>query len=189
MPLAIYMKHVVNGNLTQEPFPDGLELAIFGMGCFWGAERLFWQQHGVYSTQVGFAGGYTPNPTYKEVCTGLTGHAEVIRIVFDPQVISYTTILKLFWENHDPTEGMKQGVDIGTQYRSVIFTYGEQQRKAALQSRDSFQKELTTCGLGIITTEINSSPTFYYAEDYHQQYLHKNPEGFCGLKRTGATCH
>ncbi|KAE8623972.1 hypothetical protein XENTR_v10005793 [Xenopus tropicalis] len=180
---------MVNGNSTLEPFPDGLEIAVFGMGCFWGAERLFWKQEGVYSTQVGFAGGHTPNPTYKEVRTGLTAHAEVVRVVFDPKVITYKVLLKLFWENHDPTEGMKQGEDVGTQYRSVIFTYGENQKDAALLSREAFQKELNAHGLGITTTEIRAAPTFYYAEDYHQQYLHKNPEGFCGLRRTGATCH
>ncbi|KAE8623973.1 hypothetical protein XENTR_v10005793 [Xenopus tropicalis] len=152
--LQVADKHMVNGNSTLEPFPDGLEIAVFGMGCFWGAERLFWKQEGVYSTQVGFAGGHTPNPTYKEVRTG-----------------------------------MKQGEDVGTQYRSVIFTYGENQKDAALLSREAFQKELNAHGLGITTTEIRAAPTFYYAEDYHQQYLHKNPEGFCGLRRTGATCH
>ncbi|KAE8623970.1 hypothetical protein XENTR_v10005793 [Xenopus tropicalis] len=187
--LQVADKHMVNGNSTLEPFPDGLEIAVFGMGCFWGAERLFWKQEGVYSTQVGFAGGHTPNPTYKEVRTGLTAHAEVVRVVFDPKVITYKVLLKLFWENHDPTEGMKQGEDVGTQYRSVIFTYGENQKDAALLSREAFQKELNAHGLGITTTEIRAAPTFYYAEDYHQQYLHKNPEGFCGLRRTGATCH
>ncbi|OCT94414.1 peptide methionine sulfoxide reductase MsrA 1 [Xenopus laevis] len=187
--LQVADKHMVNGNSTLEPFPAGTEIALFGMGCFWGAERLFWKQEGVYSTQVGYAGGYTPNPTYKEVCTGLTAHAEVVRVVFDPKAILYKALLKLFWENHDPTEGMKQGEDVGTQYRSVIFTYGDVQRDAALQSRDAFQKELNGCSLGPITTEICAAPTFYYAEDYHQQYLHKNPGGFCGLRRTGATCH
>ncbi|KAM4795151.1 peptide methionine sulfoxide reductase MsrA-like [Rhinophrynus dorsalis] len=186
--LQVAAKHTINGNSTLEPFPAGIELAMFGMGCFWGVERLFWQQKGVFSTQVGYAGGYTPNPTYKEVCTGLTAHIEVVRIAFDPKVISYKTLLKLFWENHDPTEGMKQGQDIGTQYRSVIFTYGDEQKEAALQSRDLFQKELTSRGLGTVTTEIGTAPVFYYAEDYHQQYLHKNPEGYCGLKGTGVTC-
>ncbi|KAM4700608.1 LOW QUALITY PROTEIN: peptide methionine sulfoxide reductase MsrA-like [Discoglossus pictus] len=186
--LQVAAKHTVNGKSTLEPFPDGMELAMFGMGCFWGVERLFWKQKGVYSTQVGYAGGFTPNPTYQEVCTGLTAHIEVVRIVFDPKAISYKTLLQLFWENHDPTQGMKQGQDIGTQYRSVIFTYGDQQREAALLSRDTFQKALTNRNLGTIATEILPAPVFYYAEDYHQQYLHKKPDGYCGLKGTGVTC-
>ncbi|XP_053563011.1 peptide methionine sulfoxide reductase MsrA [Bombina bombina] len=186
--LQVAPKHVVNGKSALEPFPAGLELAMFGMGCFWGVERLFWKQKGVFSTQVGYAGGFTPNPTYQEVCTGLTAHIEVVRIVFDPKVINYKTLLQLFWENHDPTQGMKQGQDIGTQYRSVIFTYGDQQREAALLSRDTFQKELTSRNLGTITTEIHPAPVFYYAEDYHQQYLHKKPDGYCGLKGTGVSC-
>ncbi|KAM9321256.1 peptide methionine sulfoxide reductase MsrA-like [Gastrophryne carolinensis] len=186
--LQVAAKHAVNGNTTVEPFPADYELAMFGMGCFWGVERLFWKQKGVFSTQVGYAGGFTPNPTYKEVCTGLTAHIEVVRIVFDPKVISYKDLLKLFWENHNPTEGMKQGQDVGTQYCSVIFTYGDQQRQAALLSKDNFQKELERSNLGGITTEIRCAPEFYFAEDYHQQYLHKNPEGYCGLKGTGVTC-
>ncbi|XP_053313110.1 mitochondrial peptide methionine sulfoxide reductase-like [Spea bombifrons] len=186
--LQVAAKHTVNGNSVLEPFPAGTELALFGMGCFWGVERLFWKQNGVFSTQVGYAGGYTPNPTYKEVCTGLTAHAEVVRIVFDPKVISYVTLLKLFWENHDPTEGMKQGHDVGSQYRSVIYTYSDQQMEAALFSRDAFQKELSSSNRGTVTTEIRPAPVFYYAEDYHQQYLHKNPDGYCGLKGTGITC-
>ncbi|XP_063810729.1 peptide methionine sulfoxide reductase MsrA-like [Pseudophryne corroboree] len=186
--LQVAAKHAVNGKSTLEPFPAGYELAMFGMGCFWGVERLFWRQTGIFSTQVGYAGGYTPNPTYQEVCTGLTAHVEVVRIVFDPKITSYKSLLKLFWENHDPTEGMKQGKDVGTQYRSVIFTYGDQQREAALLSKENFQKELKRNNLGTITTEICAVPEFYYAEDYHQQYLHKNPEGYCGLKGTGVTC-
>ncbi|XP_044143941.1 mitochondrial peptide methionine sulfoxide reductase-like [Bufo gargarizans] len=186
--LKVAAKHDVNGNSTLEPFPVGLELAMFGMGCFWGVEQLFWKQKGVFSTQVGYAGGFTKNPTYEEVCTGLTAHIEVVRIVFDPKVISYKSLLKLFWEHHNPTEGMKQGQDIGTQYRSVIFTYGDQQREAALQSKDSYQKGLRKHNLGAITTEIRPVPQFYYAEDYHQQYLYKNPDGYCGLKGTGVSC-
>ncbi|KAG9493127.1 hypothetical protein GDO78_001181 [Eleutherodactylus coqui] len=187
-PLTVEAKHTVNGNSTLEPFPAGLEWAMFGMGCFWGVEKLFWKQKGVFSTQVGYAGGFTKNPTYEEVCTGLTAHIEVVRIIFDPKVISYKTLLKLFWENHNPTEGMKQGQDIGTQYRSVIFTYGDKQKEAALQSKESFQKALKQGGLGAIATEILPVPEFYYAEDYHQQYLDKNPDGYCGLKGTGVTC-
>ncbi|KAM5181194.1 peptide methionine sulfoxide reductase MsrA-like [Mantella aurantiaca] len=186
--LHVSAKHAVNGNSATGPFPVGHELAMFGMGCFWGVERLFWRQRGVFSTQVGYVGGYTPNPTYEEVCTGLTAHIEVVRIVFDPKVITYKDLLKLFWENHNPTEGMKQGQDVGTQYRSVIFTYGDQQRDAALLSKENFQKELNHVSLGTITTEIRPAPEFYYAEDYHQQYLHKNPDGYCGLKGTGVSC-
>ncbi|XP_073522360.1 peptide methionine sulfoxide reductase MsrA-like [Phyllobates terribilis] len=186
--LKVAAKHAVNGNLTLEPYPAGFELAMFGMGCFWGVERLFWRQKGVFSTQVGYAGGFTKNPTYEEVCTGLTAHIEVVRVVYDPKVISYKSLLKLFWENHNPTEGMKQGKDLGTQYRSVIFTYSDQQREAALQSIDSYQKELKHFNLGAITTEIHPVPEFYYAEDYHQQYLHKIPDGYCGLKGTGVSC-
>ncbi|XP_077337117.1 peptide methionine sulfoxide reductase MsrA-like [Lithobates pipiens] len=186
--LQVSAKHAINGNSTMEPFPIGHELAMFGMGCFWGVERLFWRQKGVFSTQVGYAGGYTQHPTYEEVCTGLTAHIEVVRIVFDPKVITYADLLKLFWENHNPTEGMKQGQDVGSQYRSVIFTYGDQQREAALLSKETFQKELNRVSLGTITTEIRPAPAFYYAEDYHQQYLHKNPDGYCGLKGTGVSC-
>jgi peptide-methionine (S)-S-oxide reductase len=180
--------HVVNGNKMVAPFPDGLEVAIFGMGCFWGAERLFWQQEGVYSTSAGYAGGYTPNPTYREVCSGQTGHAEVVQVVFDPTVISYGTLLKLFWENHDPTQGMRQGNDVGTQYRSVIYTLNADQKAEAEASRDAYLSALNAAGRGTITTEIAEAPTYYYAEDFHQQYLHKNPDGYCGLAGTGVSC-
>jgi peptide-methionine (S)-S-oxide reductase len=179
--------HFVNGAALEPPFP-GLELALFGMGCFWGAERKFWQAPGVVSTSVGYAGGYTPNPTYREVCSGETGHDEVVRVVYDPAKTSYQDLLKLFWENHDPTQGMRQGNDVGTQYRSAIYTYGDAQTKAAEASRAAFQKELTAAGYGAITTEIAPAPDFYYAEDYHQQYLAKNPGGYCGLGGTGVSC-
>lgn len=172
--------HFVNGNLLEPPFPAGTELALFGMGCFWGAERIFWQQRGVYSTAVGYAGGFTPNPTYEEVCSGLTGHAEVVRVVFDPSIVSYETLLRLFWEHHDPTQGMRQGNDVGTQYRSAIYCYGSGQRAAADVSRQAYQQALAEAGRGPITTEILDAPEFYYAEDYHQQYLAKNPWGYCG---------
>ncbi|XP_030075091.1 uncharacterized protein LOC115480505 isoform X3 [Microcaecilia unicolor] len=163
-------------------------MALFGMGCFWGVEKKLWQQPGVFSTQVGYAGGYSPNPTYEEVCTGLTGHVEVVRVIYDPKETSYEALLKVFWESHDPTQGMKQGKDLGTQYRSAIFTYSSQQKAAALKSKRIFQEELTKKKMGDITTEIRETPEFYYAEDYHQQYLHKNPDGYCGLKGTGVTC-
>ena len=172
----------------QPPFPAGTELAMFGLGCFWGAERKFWQTPGVYSTAVGYAGGFTPNPTYKEVCSGLTGHAEVVHVLFDPKVVTYDDLLKVCWEDHDPTQGMRQGNDVGTQYRSAIYCYGDAQRRAALASRDAYQQALTKAGLGPITTEILDAPEFYYAEDYHQQYLAKNPEGYCGLGGTGVHC-
>jgi peptide-methionine (S)-S-oxide reductase len=181
-------KHAVNGARLTPPFPDGLEQAVFGMGCFWGAERKFWQARGVYTTAVGYAGGYTPNPTYKEVCSGMTGHAEVVLVVFDPKVTSYEAMLKVFWENHDPTQGMRQGNDAGTQYRSTIYCYSPAQRAAADASRAAFQDGLTEAGYGRITTEIADAPPFYYAEDYHQQYLHKNPDGYCGLGGTGVSC-
>ena len=181
-------KHFVNQNRITPPFPDGLSRAVFGMGCFWGAEKKFWQQPGVYSTAVGYAGGPTPNPTYREVCTGMTGHNEVVLVVFDPKVTSYEAMLKVFWENHDPTQGMRQGNDIGTQYRSGIYYADEAQKRAAEASRDAFQKQLTAGGFGPITTEIVPAPEFYYAEDYHQQYLAKNPDGYCGLGGTGVTC-
>lgn len=181
-------KHFVNGNPLRPPFPEGMELALFGMGCFWGAERKFWQLDGVFSTAVGYAGGYTPNPTYQEVCTGMTGHNEVVRVVYDPKVISYETLLKVFWENHNPTQGMRQGNDTGTQYRSGIYVYSEEQRKLAEQSRDAYQQALKGAGYGEITTEILDAPEFYYAEDYHQQYLAKNPGGYCGLGGTNVTC-
>jgi peptide-methionine (S)-S-oxide reductase len=170
----------------QGPFPDGLEQAVFGMGCFWGAERVFWELPGVYTTAVGYAGGYTRNPTYKEVCSGQTGHAEVVLVVFDPARVSYEELLRLFWESHDPTQGMRQGNDLGTQYRSVIYLHGEAQRAAAEASREAFQAALAEKGYGRITTEITEAPEFYYAEDYHQQYLAKNPGGYCGLGGTGA---
>jgi len=181
-------KHYVNGQRLVPPFPEGLEEAVFGMGCFWGAERKFWEQSGVYSTMVGYAGGPTQNPSYREVCSGLTGHAEVVRVVFDPKRISYSDLLRVFWENHDPTQGMRQGNDVGTQYRSSIYTYGDSQKKAALTSRDAYQKRLTEEGYGSITTEIAEAPEFYYAEDYHQQYLAKNPDGYCGIGGTGVSC-
>jgi peptide-methionine (S)-S-oxide reductase len=181
-------RHYVNGHSLVSPFPEGMQTAVFGMGCFWGAERKFWQLTGVYSTAVGYAGGYTPNPTYKEVCSGMTGHNEVVLVVFDPAVISYEALLRVFWEAHDPTQGMRQGNDRGTQYRSGIYYAGESQRAAALASRDHYQKCLEASGLGTITTEILQAPEFYYAEDYHQQYLAKNPGGYCGLGGTGVSC-
>jgi peptide-methionine (S)-S-oxide reductase len=181
-------KHFVNGNRIVPPFPEGLQLAQFGMGCFWGAERLFWQVPGVYSTAVGYAGGMTPNPTYEEVCSGFTNHAEMVLVVFDPKKVSYEALLKVFWEGHDPTQGMRQGNDRGTQYRSAIYTYGEEQMKAALATRDMFQAGLKAKGYGRITTEIKAAPEFYYAEDYHQQYLGKDPNGYCGLGGTGVSC-
>ncbi|XP_032083690.1 mitochondrial peptide methionine sulfoxide reductase-like isoform X3 [Thamnophis elegans] len=165
-----------------------MQMAIFGMGCFWGAERMFWKLSGVFSTQVGFSGGFTPNPTYKEICSGMTGHAEVVRVVFDPQKISYEKLLQFFWENHDPTQGMKQYEDIGTQYRSAIYTIGAEQLESALRSKAMYEQELAKKQLGPITTEIRAGDEFYYAEDYHQQYLHKNPDGFCGLQGTGVSC-
>jgi peptide-methionine (S)-S-oxide reductase len=173
---------------VSPPYPDGLERALFGMGCFWGAERKFWQLRGVYSTAVGYAAGHTPNPTYREVCTGMTGHNEVVLVVFDPKVVTYDQLLKTFWENHDPTQGMRQGNDVGTQYRSGIYYFDEAQKHAAEASRDLFQKQLSGAGYSAITTEIVPAPEFYYAEDYHQQYLAKNPDGYCGLGGTGVTC-
>ncbi|UCJ17322.1 peptide-methionine (S)-S-oxide reductase MsrA [Pseudomonas sp. MM211] len=184
-PISVPEAHYVNGNPLQGPFPAGLQTAVFGLGCFWGAERRFWQQPGVWSTAVGYAGGHTPNPTYEETCSGLTGHAEVVLVVFDPQQTSYEALLKVFWEVHNPTQGMRQGNDIGSQYRSAIYCTDEQQLEAARHSQAQFQSELEKSGLGEITTEIAEAPTFYYAEAYHQQYLAKNPEGYCGLKGTG----
>jgi peptide-methionine (S)-S-oxide reductase len=181
-------RHFVNGHRLEPPFPEGTELALFGLGCFWGAERLFWKFEGVYTTAVGYAGGHTPNPTYEEVCSGLTGHSEVVRVVFDPARTSYATLLRTFWESHDPTQGMRQGNDVGTQYRSGIYTYSEAQRGAALASREAYQKALSAGGFGEITTEILPAPEFYYAEAYHQQYLAKNPAGYCGLGGTGVGC-
>lgn len=181
-------RHFVSGNRMQAPFPEGLQQAMFGMGCFWGAERKFWETPGIYSTAVGYAGGYTPNPDYKEVCSGMTGHNEVVLVVFDPSVTSYDALLKIFWEAHDPTQGMRQGNDVGTQYRSGIYVFDEEQRSHALASRESFQARLQASGYGSITTEIIDAPVFYYAEEYHQQYLAKNPRGYCGLGGTGVTC-
>ena len=181
-------KHFVNGHPLTPPFPEGLQQAVFGMGCFWGAERLFWKLPGVYSTAVGYAGGETKNPTYEEVCSGFTNHAEVVLVVFDPKVITYEELLKVFWEGHDPTQGMRQGNDAGTQYRSAIYAHGEEQLEAAKRSKDIFEKALKAKGFGPITTEIRAAPTFYYAEDYHQQYLGKNPNGYCGLGGTGVSC-
>jgi peptide-methionine (S)-S-oxide reductase len=181
-------KHFVLGTRLEPPFPAGLETALFGLGCFWGAERKFWQAPGVYSTSVGYAGGFTPNPTYEEVCTGATGHNEVVRVVFDPKQTSYAALLKIFWESHDPTQGMRQGNDVGTQYRSGIYVASDAQRTAALASRGAYQARLTAKGYGAITTEIADAPEFYYAEDYHQQYLARNPAGYCGLGGTGVAC-
>ena len=181
-------RHAVLNAPMEPPFPTGTELAQFGLGCFWGAERKFWQAPGVISTQVGYAGGFTPNPYYEEVCTGRTGHAEVVRVVYDPSKISYEQLLKIFWESHDPTQGMRQGNDQGTQYRSAIYTYSDEQAAAARASRDAFQGKLGAAGFGAITTEIREAPDFWYAEDYHQQYLHKNPSGYCGLGGTGVSC-
>lgn len=183
-PMPVPAKHFVNGNPLKPPFPEGLELAMFGLGCFWGAERKFWQQNGVFTTAVGYAGGITPNPTYREVCSGMTGHNEVVLVVFDPKVISYETLLKVFWESHDPTQGMRQGNDVGTQYRSGIYTYSDEQQKLAEASRNAYQAALSTEGYSSITTEVLDAPEFYYAEDYHQQYLAKNPGGYCGLGGT-----
>jgi len=181
-------RHYVNGNPLTPPFPDGMELAMFGMGCFWGAERKFWELPGVFTTAVGYAGGYTPNPTYKEVCTGITGHNEVVRVVCDPGEVSYEDLLKIFWEAHDPTQGMRQGNDVGTQYRSGIYTYSDEQKTAAHASLQRFQGGLLANGFGKITSEIIDAPEFYYAEDYHQQYLARNPAGYCGLGGTGVSC-
>ncbi|HWK69043.1 MAG TPA: peptide-methionine (S)-S-oxide reductase MsrA [Rhizobiaceae bacterium] len=187
-PLPTASTHYVSNRPLKGPYPDGLEMAMFGMGCFWGAERLFWQTEGVWVTAVGFAGGFTRNPTYQETCTGLTGHAEVVLVVYDPKIVSYARLLKIFWESHDPTQGMRQGNDVGTTYRSAIYTFGEAQRRAALASREAYEAELLSAGRGRITTEIEPSPTFYFAEEDHQQYLAKNPHGYCGLKGTGVSC-
>jgi peptide-methionine (S)-S-oxide reductase len=180
--------HFVNAAPLEPPFPPGTELALFAMGCFWGAERKFWQTPGVVSTAVGYAGGFTPNPTYEEVCSGLTGHAEVVRVAFNPKRVSYGDLLRVFWEGHDPTQGMRQGNDLGTQYRSAIYTCGDEQRRLADASRWAYQKALLANGYGAITTEVREAPEFYYAEDYHQQYLGKNPQGYCGLGGTGVAC-
>jgi peptide-methionine (S)-S-oxide reductase len=187
-PLTVNNRHAVNGHPIAPPFPEGMELALFGLGCFWGAERKFWQASGVFSTAVGYAAGPTPNPTYEEVCSGRTGHNEVVRVVFDPRVTTFDALLKIFWESHDPTQGMRQGNDVGTQYRSGIYVTSENQRRAAEASKAAYGKALAQGGYGPITTEIIDAPPFYYAEDYHQQYLAKNPAGYCGLGGTGVTC-
>ena len=187
-PLKVPETHFVNAHRIAPPFPAGLKEAVFGLGCFWGAERLFWQLPGVYSTAVGYAGGFTENPTYQEVCTGQTGHAEVVRVIYDPEKVDFEDLLKVFWESHDPTQGMRQGNDVGSQYRSVIYVLDEEQKKAAEESRELYQKRLAAAGRGAITTEITAAPQFFYAEDYHQQYLAKNPDGYCGIRGTGVSC-
>jgi peptide-methionine (S)-S-oxide reductase len=186
--ITVAPEHFVNGARMTAPFPEGLETAIFALGCFWGAERVFWQMPGVYSTQAGYAGGFTPNPTYKEVCSGQTGHTEVVRVVYDPKQVSYETLLKTFWESHDPTQGMRQGNDVGTQYRSAIYTTSPAQKKLAEASKAAYEGALRTKGFGAVTTEIREAPPFYYAEDYHQQYLAKNPAGYCGIGGTRVSC-
>ncbi len=186
--MAVPAQHFVLGTPLTEPFPEGFERIVVGMGCFWGAEKKFWQADGVFTTAVGYAGGYTPNPTYEEVCSTRTGHAEVVLAVFDPAVTSYADMLKLFWENHNPTQGMRQGNDVGTQYRSAIYTYSPAQMEAAIESKEMFEKALGAAGYGEISTEIAEAGPFYYAEDYHQQYLAKNPGGYCGLGGTGVSC-
>jgi peptide-methionine (S)-S-oxide reductase len=186
--LSVAQRHFVLGSPVEPPFPPNMQTATFALGCFWGAERKFWQVPGVFSTQVGYAAGLTPNPTYREVCTGRTGHAEVVRVVFDPAKVTYEDLLRVFWENHDPTQGMRQGNDVGTQYRSGIYTHGEDQARVARASRDAYQAVLEKAGFGSITTEIVPAGEFYYAEDYHQQYLAKNPDGYCGLGGTGVAC-
>jgi len=187
-PLPVPDRHEVLGTPITPPFPDGLEQVVVGMGCFWGAERIFWRLPGVYTTAVGYAGGYTPNPTYEEVCSAKTGHAEVVLVVFDPKQVSFDEILRAFWEGHDPTQGMRQGNDVGTQYRSTLYWTTEAQREAAERSRDRYEAELRDAGYGEITTELATAREFYYAEDYHQQYLHKNPNGYCGIGGTGVAC-
>jgi peptide-methionine (S)-S-oxide reductase len=188
-PMPTATRHFVNGHPLQPPYPAGLEQAVFGLGCFWGAERKFWELgDGVYVTAVGYAGGHTKNPTYEEVCSGRTGHTEVVLVAFDPTKISYDSLLKTFWESHNPTQGMRQGNDVGTQYRSAIYTYGDAQREAAVASKASYQKALAAKGLGTVTTEVAPAGPFYFAEDYHQQYLAKNPAGYCGLGGTGVSC-
>jgi peptide-methionine (S)-S-oxide reductase len=187
-PIPVPERHEVLGTPLEPPFPEGLEQLVVAMGCFWGAERVFWQAEGVYTTAVGYAGGYTPNPTYEEVCSGRTGHAEAVLVVFDPAVLPLEGVLRLFWENHDPTQGMRQGNDVGTQYRSAVYGASEAQRTAAESSRDMYQAELAGAGYGPITTEIAEAGPFYYAEPYHQQYLAKNPNGYCGLGGTGVAC-
>jgi peptide-methionine (S)-S-oxide reductase len=186
--MPVTASHYVNGNPLKPPFPEGLEMAMFGLGCFWGAERKFWQLEGVYTTVVGYAAGITPNPTYQEVCTGMTGHNEVVLVVYDPKVVSYEQLLKVFWESHNPTQGMRQGNDVGTQYRSGIYVYSDEQKKLAQASKEAYQNALNAAKYGEITTEILDAPEFYYAEDYHQQYLAKNPNGYCGLGGTNVEC-
>jgi peptide-methionine (S)-S-oxide reductase len=186
--MAVPSAHFVNGRPIAEPPPAGIEEAIFGLGCFWGAERRFWQREGVWSTAVGYAGGATPNPTYVEVCSGQTGHTEVVRVLFDPQLVSYEALLKLFWELHDPTQGMRQGNDVGTQYRSAIYTFGDEQQRLAEASRRAYGRAIAYRGYGPITTEVAPASTLYYAEEYHQQYLAKNPNGYCGIRGTGVAC-
>ena len=188
IPMPVPEAHDVNGHSLTPPYPEGFETLVVGMGCFWGAEKAFWSVPGVYVTAVGYAGGYTPNPTYEEVCSGRTGHNEVVLVVFDPKVVSYDALLKLFWEGHNPTQGMRQGNDIGTQYRSSIFTYSEEQKRKAEASRAAYEAVLKDRGYGPVTTEIVDAPEFYFAEDYHQQYLSKNPSGYCGLGGTGVSC-
>ena len=187
-PMPIPERHFVNHHPLAGPYPEGMQKALFGLGCFWGAERVFWQAPGVWVTAVGYAGGSTPHPTYEEVCSGLTGHTEAVLVVYDPKLTSYEALLKLFWETHDPTQGMRQGNDVGTQYRSAIYTFAPEQRAAAEASREAYQGRLDATGLGQITTEIREAPPFYFAEGYHQQYLAKNPNGYCGLGGTGVTC-
>ena len=187
-PMRVPQQHFISGRPLKPPFPEGIQLAQFGLGCFWGAERIFWQTPGVYSTAVGYAGGATPNPTYEEVCSGFTNHTEAVLVVFDPQRIGYEQLLKVFWEGHDPTQGMRQGNDRGSQYRSAIYTYDEAQMQAAVATRDAFQAALKAKGYGKVTTEIKPAGEFYYAEEYHQQYLGKDPNGYCGLGGTGAVC-
>lgn len=185
---TVHSKHAVNGNPIKPPFPNAIQSGMFGMGCFWGAEKTFWRTSGVFSTQVGYAAGHTKNPTYEDVCSGKTGHNEVVRVIFDPAKVSYEQLLKVFWENHNPTQGMRQGNDRGTQYRSGIYYYSEEQKQLAEQTKAAMQEGLTKGGYGDITTEIIPAEEFYYAEDYHQQYLHKNPDGYCGLGGTGVSC-
>ena len=187
-PVPVPARHFVNGNPMQPPFPDGLERLLVGMGCFWGAERKFWETPGVFVTAVGYAGGVTENPAYEEVCSGLTGHTEAVLVVFDPALVSYATLLKVFWEGHDPTQGMRQGNDLGTQYRSALYWHDDAQRETAERSKEVFGEALTAAGLGPITTELGEAPPFYYAEHFHQQYLAKVPNGYCGLGGTGVTC-
>jgi peptide-methionine (S)-S-oxide reductase len=187
-PMPVPETHFVNGHRLAPPYPEGMEQAMFALGCFWGAERKFWETEGVWVTAVGYAGGLTPNPTYEEVCSGRTGHAEAVLVVFDPSVVTYDQLLRVFWEEHDPTQGMRQGNDVGTQYRSAIYAFTPEQLETAKRSRDMYQRQLTDAGFGEITTEIVDAPTFYFAEDYHQQYLAKNPGGYCGIGGTGVSC-